>query len=138
MKEGYWINYRSGKVFEITEHEQWIRDEGNARALGIPPRVFARFRDFVSGTDRDMFLLFLMKSAPVMRVRGHGVTVTFEFWSRSNVRPMAAIRSWAKRNAGSANALNIVNLAALPMRSLPRPARNVDWLKPLSPSRRRS
>lgn len=111
MKEGYWINYRTGRTFEIHEHEQWIRAEGNAQRLGVPSRVIACFRDFKPTTDRDKFLLHVMKCAPVMRVRGHGDSVTFEFWARLKVKPLDAIRLWIEKNAGPWTLLNIVNLA---------------------------
>jgi hypothetical protein len=111
MKEGYWINYRTGKVFKIHEHEQWIRDAANARKLGLSRQVIDGFCDFKPAVDRSRFLLFLMTKCPIMRVRGHGDDVTFEFRARSMARPMAAIRQWAGRNAGPMTLLNIVNLA---------------------------
>ncbi|MEI7902725.1 MAG: hypothetical protein WCK89_20955 [bacterium] len=111
MKDGFWINYRTGQVFVIDEHERWIRDEANARMLGVPERVIARFYDFKPSVDRDRFLLFVMKTAPVMRVRGHGVTVTLEFWARFKSKPMNAVRLWAEKNAGPLTLLNICNLS---------------------------
>jgi hypothetical protein len=111
MKKGYWMNYHTAEVFEIHEHERWIRAEGNAQRLGVPSRVVARFKTFRPATDRDDFLLFLMQKAPIMRVRGHGYSVTFEFWAKSAPKPLATVRRWAERNAGPLTLLNIVNLA---------------------------
>ena len=109
MKEGYWINYRTKKFFEIYEHEYWIRDEKNAWNLGLTKLLISRFQDFRPSIDRDEFLLYIMKSAPVMRVRGYGVSVSFQFWAKSPVEPLDAIRKWARKNAGPLTFLNIMN-----------------------------
>ena len=111
MKEGYWINYRTKQVCEICEHEQWIRVEDNARLLGVPPRIIGRFHEFKPTGERDKFLLFLLKKVPLIRVRGHGDSVTFEFWARFKSGPLHAVRQWAEKNAGPLTMLNIVNLA---------------------------
>ena len=53
-----------------------------------------------------------MKHAPVMRVRGHGASVSFEYNSRNRRDPMDAIWMWGQRNAGPFTNLYIVNFAA--------------------------
>lgn len=110
MKEGYWINFRTGKVFPIDEHETWLRDKGNAKRLGVSPAVIQTFSKFTPVDDRDKFLLFVMQHAPVMRVRGHGSYVTFEYASHDRGDAMDAIWLWAKENAGPFTTLSIVNL----------------------------
>jgi len=111
MREGYWINYRTGKVFIVNEHEQWLRKKGNAKKLGLRANVVRAFDEFEPGRDRDKFLLFVMQNAPVMRVRGHGNYVSFEYASRSRRDPIDAIWSWAEDNAGPFTELFIVNFA---------------------------
>ena len=111
MKEGYWLNYRTGKLFEINEHETWIRQVDNARKLGVPERVIAGFRMFTPVKDRDPFLIHLFGKAPIMRIRGHGESVSFEFWARIEAKPMHAIRLWAAKNAGPFLMLDITNHA---------------------------
>lgn len=85
MKEGYWVNYRSGKEFVIREHEQWIREPKNAKKLGLSANVIKSFSKFKAVKDRDKFLLFVMKNAPVMRIRGHGNYASFEYSSSPDV-----------------------------------------------------
>ena len=109
MNEGYWINYDTGKEFPINEHERWLRTPGNAQKLGVPRSVIAMFKKFKPEKDRDKFLMFVMSKASVMRVRGHGGHVAFEYSSRDRQAPMDAIWMWGKRNAGPFTGLYIVN-----------------------------
>jgi len=111
MKDGYWINYKTGKEFPIHEHEQWIREPKNAKKLGVPAKVVNGFSKFKPQTHREKLLLFVMKNAPVMRVRGHGNYATFEYASRNRRDPMDAIFMWGQKNAGDFTGLNIVNFA---------------------------
>jgi hypothetical protein len=111
MKEGYWLNYNNGKEFEIDEHEQWIRTPGNAKKLGVPANVIAMFGKFKPAIDRDKFLLFVMKNAPVIRARGHGSVISFEYNSRDRQAPMDSILVLAEKFAGPLSQLYIVNFA---------------------------
>ena len=111
MKEGYWINYGNGKVFPIDEHERWLRTPGNAKKLGLPANVLAMFKKFKPEKDRDKFLLFVMQHADVMRARGHGNYISFEYASSSRQQPMDAIWEFGKENLGPFSSLNIVNFA---------------------------
>ena len=111
MKEGYWINYRTGKEFPIDEHERWLRKPGNAKKLGLPDRVADAISGFEPVKDREKMILFVMQHAPVMRARGHGNYVTFEFASRRRQDPMDAIWMWGLSNAGDYTGLYIVNFA---------------------------
>jgi len=111
MREGYWINYEAGKVFPIEEHETWVRNKANAKKLGIPDSAFKQFPKFKVVTDREAFLIFLMKEAPVMRVRGHGIDTTFEYYNRQCGDALEAIRQFAQDYGGPYSTLNIHNLA---------------------------
>lgn len=109
MKEGYWVNYRTGKEIPIYEHEDWIRTPGNAKKLGLPAALIKSFDKFRPKRDRDKFLLFIMKNAPVMRVRGHGNFVSFEYGSSNDKRPLDAVWSFLDDYAGPFTGVRIVN-----------------------------
>lgn len=111
MREGYWINYSNGKVFLIDEHEQWLRSPGNAKKLGVPQSVIAMFKKFKPVIDRDKFLLFVMQHAPVMRARGHGSHISFEYASHTRQEPLDAILMFGRKNLGPLSNLYIVNFA---------------------------
>lgn len=111
MNEGWWINYQTSKTFRIHEHETWIREGNNAKKLGIPLTIIKSFAKFRPVKDRDKFLLFLLKQCPVMRVRGHGSYVTFEFSTRSRKAAVEEIWLWGQENAGPFTMMNIINFA---------------------------
>jgi len=111
MREGYWLNFRTGKIFDIDDHERWLRTPGNAKKLGVPDSVISMFKKFRPVEDRDKFLLFVMSRAPIMRIRGHGDYVTFEYNSRLRQEPLEAIWLFGKENAGPFTTFNIVNFA---------------------------
>ena len=92
VREGYWINYKTGKVVQIYEHESDIRDSAIARKLGVPAKVFSEFGRYTVGIDRERFLLWLMSQVPLMRVRGHGgLYDSYEFSAKSDKMPYLAI-----------------------------------------------
>jgi len=80
MKQGAWINSRTGAWSWITEHAAWITAPTNARSLGVPEPVIAELavmpRDF-NGPKRKAILLKAMGQG-FIRLRGHGVDWTFE------------------------------------------------------------
>lgn len=108
QKEGYWINYRTDEYFPVYEHERWIRDEENAVKLGLSQLVIDSFSRFKKRVDRDKFLLYLMKMSPIIRVRGHGQSMTFEFSSNS-FDSLAAIWEFGKKILGPFSRIHIVN-----------------------------
>lgn len=107
--EGFWGNYRTGNIFQIDEHEQWIRRGNNASKLGVSIAVQKRFKDFIVREDRNPFLLFIFANSPVMRFRGHGSDVTMEFACSDWELPLELVRMWGNTNAGALLGLNIVN-----------------------------
>lgn len=110
MREGFWLNYKTGKAVSIREHESDIRYPLIAhKLLGVPAKVFKQFPRFTTGTDRCKFLRWLLARVPLIRVRGHGVYVTFEFSAASSRKPYAAIVKFSKR-LSPVMLLNIVNL----------------------------
>jgi len=111
MNDGFWLNYKNPiSIFTIHEHERWIRTPGNAKKLGVPKAVIKDFKQFTPEKDRDKFLMFVMGNAPVMRVRGHGIYVTFEYASKTDAMPLKAVKKWCHGFAGPALFLRVVNL----------------------------
>ena len=111
MNDGFWINYKNPEViYEIHEHERWIRTPGNAKKLGVPKAVIAMFNKFQPEKDRDKFLTFVMLNAPVMRARAHGIYVTFEYVNNTDALPLKAVKKWCNKFAGPVLFLRIVNL----------------------------
>lgn len=115
MKEGFWLNYETKRYIELvcagTDHEMCVRRPSNHAWLGVPARVAARFDRFQPVTERDAFLRQVMKSVPLIRIRGHLTHISIEFCSRRLARPFAVIGKWAAKHAGPQMPLNITNLA---------------------------
>ena len=111
MKEGFWINYDTGQVFRIDEHEDWIRREGNPVLLGIDPRIERYFDQFTPKVERDVFLVCLLQMAPIMRIRGHRQSVTFEFAASDPEDALAMVERFCRHKVGPAMGLLIVNFA---------------------------
>lgn len=80
--KGLWVNYATQEIFEIDEHERYIRRDGNARKIGVPDYLISEFSEFEPVKDRDKFLLFIIDKSPLMRVREHGNYAAFEFSAR--------------------------------------------------------
>jgi hypothetical protein len=81
MREGAWINIKTGKFEWITEHCDWIKVHGNAQKIGLPEEVFEQIKDMPndhSGPKRERILRTVM-GAGFIRVRGHGSWIAIEF-----------------------------------------------------------
>jgi len=100
MREGCWIR-NTGDWHWITEHASWILKPENARLLRLPEEVQSELStiswDF-NGPGREAILRLAM-SAGLIRMRGHGSSVTFEF-----TLPMSAaiqsVRPFMDQNFG--------------------------------------
>ena len=122
MKEGWWINFETGRTVALkcrnVDHESAIRNLENQKWLGLSPSVIQDIYRFKTIQDRDSLLIHLMKTAPLMRIRGHGDYVTFEFSSDEEFQPLDAIRRWARKKAGESTVLNIVNFSGGQVRAV--------------------
>ena len=122
MKEGWWVNYETGRYVALKcrglDHEGIIRNPENQQWLGLSPSVIQNIYRFKPVQDRDSLLLHIMKATPLMRIRGHGAYVTFEFSSDEEYQPLEAIRRWVKKNAGPMTVLNIVNFSGGQVRAV--------------------
>lgn len=82
MKMGAWISAATGHYQWITfDHAQWIQVPGQAEDMGIPDDAAEHLRqirwDF-NGPGRRTILLSAMAHG-LIRARGHGSSITFEF-----------------------------------------------------------
>lgn len=111
MKEGYWINYSTNKIFQVEEHEDWIRDLKNAKKIKLPKSLINTFDEYEPKKDRNEFIMNIMEKSSLMRMRGHGTYFTFEFSNKRIKRPIDAIWDFCMSNAGPYTGLLIVNLS---------------------------
>ena len=122
MNEGWWVNYETGRYVALKcrglDHEGIIRNPENQQWLGLSLSVIHNIYRFKPVQDRDSLLLHIMKATPLMRIRGHGAYVTFEFSSDEEYQPLEAIRRWVKKNAGPMTVLNIVNFSGGQVRAV--------------------
>jgi hypothetical protein len=81
VKEGYWIQASTCRWYRVTDHADDIRRPDFARLLGLSEAVVHQLaampRREPNGPERRAILLTAM-SQGLIRVRGHGPTVTFE------------------------------------------------------------
>jgi len=100
MREGAWFN-ADGEWSWISEHASWIQRAENARSFGLPDVEQARLCsipwDF-NGPGREAILRAAMDSG-LIRMRGHGASVTFEF-TLSLARVIQAVGPFMERNFG--------------------------------------
>ena len=81
MKEGVWIEATSGRYEYVDDHALWIMSPRHAERMGLGGDVIQEIRgikwDF-SGPGRRAILLVAMANG-LIRARGHGSSITFEF-----------------------------------------------------------
>ena len=112
MKEGYWLNYHTDKEFCIGlrgDHLRWLTDQENVEALDIPKNLRAILSQPTASEQRDRFLLLVLRTEPVMRVRGHVESVTFEFSAEDETKPLAMVREFSEDRLGPQTVLRVVN-----------------------------
>lgn len=99
MREGAWIH--AGHWHWITEHAFWIQKPENARLLGIPEEVMTQLSaipwDF-NGPGRVAILRLAMGEG-LIRMRGHGAFVTFEF-TLPIATAIQSVRQFVDQNFG--------------------------------------
>lgn len=110
MTEGYFINLATGKVYPVKDHELAVRRKEFAKKLGIPDAVFAQFGKFAPVEDRKDFLVWLLSTVPIIRVRGYGVWVGIQWGCGSDKHALQAIHRWGKKVCGPCLMLRMLNL----------------------------
>lgn len=122
MKDGYWINYETGIVAQVDEHETWLRRGNNSDIMNVSLPTQNAFSEFEAIIDRNKFLLFVMANSKLMRVRGHGVEFTFEFSEDDIKKPFAAIYLFCVDFAGYRTNLVINNFDVNSQNTI-----NINW-----------
>jgi hypothetical protein len=115
-KDGHWLNYKTRQIRLIDDHENWMRRPENWKVIGIPSDMMEGLcADYTPRIERELFLLCVLVLFPLIRVRGHGVSVTFEFYSLDQESlVLEAIVQSCQRTIGVGNhtCLKIVNFAS--------------------------
>jgi hypothetical protein len=91
MKTGAWLNYSNGRIEDLTsseEHSDWIRIPDNIKKLGLPDSLLRDIEKYprYNKQIRTQMLVDIMQRYPLVRFRGHGNYVTYEFATRDSVR----------------------------------------------------
>jgi hypothetical protein len=121
MREGYWINVRTGLWFEVDDHALALRRVAWAQKVGLPEAVVQRIQRMplrdLNGPDRRAILLVAMAEG-LVRVRGHHTHVTAEAtWPLLEVLP--ALATFLARVCGPYTMLKIHRLPWGPFYALP-------------------
>ena len=116
MKEGAWLNARTGEWAWIGEHATWIMVPENACRLGMAKTAALQLSqmpvDF-NGPGRRTILRAAMAQG-FIRVRGHGVDVTFEH-TMHQAEAMVAARSFMASNFGPMTWCRFTNVMTMEM-----------------------
>lgn len=120
MKEGTWINARTGEYWWVDEHSRFAMRPADQDVMGLPNYVreqIAGMNPSGSGPDREAILLTVMK-AGYIRFRGHGPQLTCEFWG-DTYRNLWASFEFLQKMAGPYSHCIINNLKTKEQISLP-------------------
>ncbi len=83
MREGAWINAKTGDYCWIDDHARWLRrNPKQAAQLGLPDDVIAELGEIgwdITPLAERIIVLHKAMNAGFIRARGHGSYVTFEF-----------------------------------------------------------
>lgn len=83
MREGAWINARTGKYWWVDEHCRFVKRPQDADQMELPTYIREKIAPLTcgngTGPEREAILLAVMK-AGYIRFRGHGAQLTCEFY----------------------------------------------------------
>jgi hypothetical protein len=111
MREGAWINIKTGRFEWITEHCDWIKVLRNAQKIGLPDEVYEKIKDVpndYSGPKREKLLRTVM-DAGFVRVRGHGSWIAIEFTAATE-KTLRASRDFLGQVCGPYSMLRFNNV----------------------------
>jgi hypothetical protein len=112
LREGAWINARTGEWRFIDEHADWAKRPGNLASIGLPDSV----REAISGIPNDYGgenrkrILLAVMAAGGIRLRGHGDWAAIEF-TVDTASALQACRDVLRRIAGEFTLCRFNNLA---------------------------
>jgi len=104
------MNWKTGRIVLVHEFEQDIRNPDTARLLSVPRSVASEFARYAQGANKNKFVRWLMKRAPLMRICSDGTYVEFEYAYTSDRNPYAAVVQWVEECGSTDLSLRIVNL----------------------------
>lgn len=112
MKEGAWINIRSGKFAWVSEHSKDAKNTEFANAIGIPEHVQQKIAEipynFQPGPRRDEIVRAVC-DAGFIRMRGHRSYWTFEY-TRPGESTLWAIYQFLAEHAGPFTTVRVNDL----------------------------
>jgi hypothetical protein len=111
MKEGTWIEARTGKFWWVDEHCRFAMRPADQDQMGLPTYVreqLVGLNPMGSGPDREKILIIVMK-AGYIRFRGHGQQLTCEFFG-DTYRNLWACFEFLQKMAGPMSHCVINNL----------------------------
>ena len=111
LREGAWINAKTGWWSFIDEHSDWAKRPGNLVSIGLPDSVWDAIRDTPNdygGPNRKRILLTVMAAGGI-RLRGHGDWVAIEFTVPTDTA-LRACRDVLKKIAGGFTLCRFSNL----------------------------
>jgi len=104
------MNWKTGRIVPVNEHENAIRDSDTIKLLSVPRSVVSEFARYARGANKNKFVRWLMKRAPLMCIFKEGIKVTFEYASKSDTVPHAAVLLWVEECGTPNLSLRVVNL----------------------------
>ncbi|MGA2608310.1 MAG: hypothetical protein ABSH01_12745 [Terriglobia bacterium] len=111
LREGAWINAKTGQWSFIDEHADWAKRPGNLASIGLPDAVREAISDIPNdydGENRKKILLAVMASGGI-RLRGHGDWVAIEF-TVGTASALLACRDVLRKIAGEFTLCRFNNL----------------------------
>ncbi len=109
MKEGWWLSAKTGRYYEIYEHAHWISEPANSKKVGLSASAINRIVRMNPQVDRVRILKIAMNEG-LVRVRGHGVSVSFEFTVPTALALKAIVRFGRKVGIGELTHIYFANL----------------------------
>lgn len=76
--EGYWLNAKNGKYKGVHEHANFLQDPNNVKKIGLSSRFVKETKGLDWIKDRPEILIAAMNEG-LVRIRGHGNLISFEF-----------------------------------------------------------
>jgi hypothetical protein len=80
-RRGFWINVENEECYEVYTHDQWMREEENARKVNTPENVIQQISTMqtINNENADKIRLLALYHCEIIRFRGHDDFVVFEF-----------------------------------------------------------
>jgi hypothetical protein len=113
LREGAWIDAKTGQWSFIDEHADWAKRPGNLTSIGLPDAVREAIRDIPNdyGGDNRKRILLTVMAAGGIRLRGHGDWVAIEF-TADTAAAVLACRDVLRKIAGEFTVCRFSNLGA--------------------------